>query len=60
MRDQKGAIAVFQNISANPTTIHTVDANIAYGAIPGHSIEAADAVRAYLKSKLKTYARIPV
>ena len=63
MRDEEGALAVFQELSAHPTTIQDANANVAYGTLPGHDTEAADAVRAYiqslLKSKYKTWARIP-
>ena len=63
VRDQDGALAIFQELSAQPTTIHTANSNIAYGSIPGHSCETADAIRAYIQSELHsqhaTWVRIP-
>ena len=63
VKDEDGAVAVFQEISANPTAIQGVNANIAYGCFPGHSSSVADAIRAYvqslLKSKHKTWVHIP-
>ena len=62
-KDEKGAFAIYQELSASPTTIHTANANLAYGLIPGHKTTQADAVRAYVQSKLNsaydTYVRIP-
>ena len=63
VKDQDGAAAVFQELSASPTTIHSANSNIAYGCIPGNKSTQADAIRAYvqsfLKSKHETWARIP-
>ena len=63
VKDETGAAAVFQEISASPTAIQAVNANMAYGCIPGHKSTTCDAVRAYvqslLKSKHKTWVRIP-
>jgi len=63
VKDETGAAAVFQDLSASPTAIQAVNANIAYGCFPGHKSTTCDAVRAYvqslLKSKYKTWVRIP-
>ena len=62
-RDRNGALAVFQEMSASPTSIHTANSNLAYGAMPGNKTTQADAIRAYvqaqLKSKYQTWVAIP-
>jgi hypothetical protein len=62
-KDEGGALAVYQELSASPTTIHSANNNIAYGCIPGHKTTQADAIRAYvqclLKSMFLTYVLIP-
>ena len=62
-KDEEGAIAVYQNLSASPTSITAANANIAYGRIPGHKTTSADAVKAYVQSKLgsehPTWIRLP-
>jgi len=63
VKDENGAVAVFQELSASPTAITTANANIAYGQIPGNKTTQADAVQAYLQSNLKarrkTWVTIP-
>ena len=63
VKDQWNATAVFQELSASPTSIHTANSTIAYGCIPGHTTSTSDAVRAYvqstLKSKHETWVSIP-
>ena len=63
VKDADGAWAVFQELSASPVAIQDANANIAYGAIPGHKTTVSDAVRAYiqslLKSKHRTFVAIP-
>ena len=54
VKDEFNAAAVFQELSASPTTIHSANSAIAYGCIPGHSVSQADAVRAYVQSELKS------
>ena len=54
VKDQDGAVAVFQELSASPTTIHTSNSIIAYGCLPGHKTTQADAIRAYVQSVLKS------
>jgi len=53
-RDEWGAAAVYQEMSASPTTIQATNANIAYGMLPGHKTTSADAVKAYVQSLLKS------
>ena len=48
VRDEQGALAVFRELSAHPTTIQDASANVAYGALPGHESQVADAIRAYI------------
>ena len=63
MKDADGAQAVFQELSASPIAVQGANANLAYGALPGHKSTAADAIRAYvqslLKSKFRTFVQIP-
>ena len=63
VKDEDGKVAVFQEMSAHPTSIQTANSNLAYGCLPGNKTTQADAVRAYvqslLKSKYKTWVRIP-
>ena len=63
VKDEFGAAAVFQELSFNPTSIHTANSNLAYGCLPGHKTTAADAIRAYiqslLKSKHRTWVHVP-
>ena len=47
-RDEYGALAVYQEMAANLTTIHTANSNLAYGCMPGHKTTQADAIRAYI------------
>ena len=63
VKDADGAWAVFQELTASPVAIQDANANVAYGAIPGHKTTVSDAVRAYiqslLNSKHRTYVAIP-
>ena len=63
VRDEDGAIAVFQELSASPTSIQDCNCAIAYGLFPGHSLTTGDAVKAYLQALLRsqypTWAQIP-
>ena len=63
VRDEGGALAVFQEISARPVAIIAVNITIAYGCLPGHMLSTADAVRAYVQSNLEskhpTYIEFP-
>ena len=56
-KDALGAAAVFQDLSASPTSIHSLNLNLCYGAIKGHSTTCADAVDAYVQSELKSKAQ---
>ena len=62
-KDEQGLAAVYQELSSSPTAVQGVNANIAYGCIPGHSSSVSDALRAYiqslLRSKKKTWVSIP-
>ena len=53
-RDEWGAAAIYQEMSASPTSIQATNANIAYGMLPGHKETSADAVKAYVQSLLKS------
>ena len=62
-KDQHGQAAVYQELSSSPTGIFDVNASIAWGCCPGNTTTAADAIKAYvqslLKSKNDTYVAIP-
>jgi hypothetical protein len=51
-KDHTGAMAVFQELSANPTSLSSARCTIAFGCIPGNKITQSDAVRAYVQSLL--------
>ena len=63
VRDEFGAAAIFQTLSAQPTSVAAANANIAYGCMPGHKTTQADAVQAYVQSDLKgkhpTWVHVP-
>jgi len=63
VKDQYGSAAVFQELSASPTTVQAANSNIAYGMLPGHKTTQSDAIRAYvqslLKGKCQTWVHIP-
>ena len=63
VRDEDGAIAVFQELSASPTSIQDCNCAIAYGLLPGNDMTTADAIKAYLQAFLRsihpTWAQIP-
>lgn len=63
VRDEYGAPAVFQNLSASPTGVHTTNSTVAYGSLHGHSTQVSDAIRAYIQSNLnskhETWVLIP-
>ena len=63
-KDEKGACAVYQELSASPTSLHTANCNIAYGCLPGHKTTQADAIWGVRTiplgvSQFETYVRIP-
>ena len=62
-KDQNGAYAIYQELNASPTSIHSANSNLAYGMLPGNATTQADAVRAYVQSTLKskhdTWVTIP-
>ncbi len=63
VKDEDGAPAVFQEMSSSPAAIQSINANVAYGMIPGRSSSVSDALSAYiqtlLKSKYPTWVTIP-
>ena len=63
-KDEHGAAAVYQELSANPTSVQGLNACLAYGLLPGHKATAADAIEAYvqalLNSKYKTWIELPL
>ena len=56
-KDHTGALAVFQELSANPTSLISARCNLAYGCLPGHTVSQADAIQAYIQSYLITQDR---
>ena len=62
-KDEHGAAAVYQELSANPTSVQGLNACLAYGLLPGHKATAADAIKAYvqalLSSRYKTWIELP-
>ena len=63
VRDAHNVAAVFQELSASPTSIQSANANIAYGLLPGNESQTSDAPKAYCQSLLKgrapTWVAIP-
>ena len=53
-KDEYGLAAVYQNLTASPTSIAAANANLAWGMVPGNKTSSADAVKAYVQSKLKS------
>ena len=51
-KDERGAAAVYQELSANPTSVQGLNACLAYGLLPGHKATAADAIKAYVQALL--------
>ena len=62
-KDQHGAYAIYQELNASPTSIHSTNSNLDYGMLPGNAATQADTVRAYVQSTLKsnhdTWVTIP-
>ena len=54
VKDEYGAAAVFQELSASPTTVQSANPNLAYGCLLGNKTTQADAVRAYIQALLDT------
>ena len=62
VRDQNNDWAIFNNMSSQPATMQAAKACMAYGLMPGNTIQQADAQQAYTQSKLggnKTWVRLP-
>ena len=53
-RDENGAAAIYQDMAASPTSVQGLNACLAYGSIRGHKVTAADAIKAYVQSTLKS------
>ena len=53
-KDEDGCLAVYQQLSANPTSISSANNNIAYGRLPGSKTTQADAIKAYVQSRLRS------
>ena len=62
-RTADGRVAMYQTLSASPTSIVAANAIIAFGLLKGHKLSSADAVKAYLQSWLEslveTWVRLP-
>eukprot|EP00973_Karenia_brevis_P031124 4294231-Karenia_brevis.AAC.1 len=43
--DENDAAAIFQELSASPTSIHSANINLCYSAMPGNKTTQADAIR---------------
>ena len=52
VKDAEGQAAVFQELSAQPTSIHAANMNLAFGCLPGNKTTQADAIAAYVQAKL--------
>ena len=63
VKDENGAPAIFQELSASPTGINTANSVIAFGSIEGSKVQCSDAVRAYIQSDLdslhETWVAVP-
>ena len=54
VKDEGGAAAVFQEMSAHPTSIASTNMTLAYGCLAGNKTTQADAIAAYVQSKLNS------
>ena len=62
VKDQDKDVALFQDLSSCPATMHASKAADTYGLFPGHITMQADARQAYTQCTLKvteTYVRLP-
>ena len=62
VRDQDKNVALFQELSSCPATMQASKAADAFGCLPGHAIEQADAKQAYIQALLggtETWVRLP-
>ena len=61
-KDEAGA-PVYQELGANPTSVQGLNACLAYGCVPGHTVTTADAVKAYVQAFLslqfQTWIELP-
>ena len=51
--DQNYDAAMFQDLGSAPATMEAAKVGDFYGCIPGHSLEIADAVQAYVQAEMK-------
>ena len=58
-KDEHGAAAVYQEPEANPTSVQGPNVCLAYGALPGNTTTAADAIKAYVQALLKSWIALP-
>ena len=63
VKDQNWEAAIFQDLGSSPAAVEASRAADAYGLLPGHSIQVADADQAYTQSYLegpnKTFVGLP-
>ena len=53
MVNQNWEAALFQDLGSSPATLEAARACDAFGCIPGHDTEIADAEQAYVQAELK-------
>ena len=63
-RDENGIAAVYQDLSASPTTVQGLNHCLAYGLLRGHKVTQADAINAYVQAHLNaaqpTWIELPL
>jgi hypothetical protein len=52
VRDQNWDAAIFQELGSAPASMEASKVADAYGLFPGHMVQQADAVQAYVQAKL--------
>ena len=50
VKDRYGAKVVYQHMVSQPASMPAAKSGIAYGLLPGHRAQAADAVQAYTQA----------
>ena len=53
-KDEEGAAAVYRELGGNPTSVQSLNACMADGALPGNATTTADAIKAYVQAFLKS------
>ncbi len=51
-RDENGIAAVYQDLTASPTTVQGLNHCLAYGSLKGNTVTQADAIKAYVQAHL--------